>query len=411
MPIYHTLGQIPPKRHIAFRKAGGGIHAEQLMGHEGFTGTSALLYHLRQPTTIQSVRTVKGMKLEKDPDQTLRHRHFLTSRVKPGGSATMDRTPLLFNADIAMYFVVPDREDEHFYRNAQADEVVYVAKGSGVLESIFGNLPFREGDYVVIHRGIMHRWTFDTGGDRSEGVDAPHLLVMESRGHVRWPRRYRNEFGQLIEGAPFSERDIHRPVELVTHDEPGDFPIYVKQYDAITEMVLDHHPFDVVGWDGYFYPWTFNIEDFEPIVGRVHQPPPVHQTFQGDGFVICSFCPRPYDFHPQAVPAPYNHSNVDSDEVLFYCSKEFMSRKGIEWGSVTHHPDGLPHGPHPGRYEESIGQKFTNELAVMMDSFRPLYIAKEALPLEDEHYFRSWIEAKKLKDAGDAKEGPEPMIP
>lgn len=411
MPFYRSMGKIPPKRHIAFPKAGGGIHAEQLMGHEGFTGTSALLYHLHQPTTIKSVRRVKEMKLEKDPDQTLRHRHFLTSRVKEGGSPTMDRTPLLFNADIAMYYVVPDREDDHFYRNAQADEVVYVAKGKGTLQTQFGNLPFREGDYVVIHRGIMHRWTFDTGGSTGEGTDAPHLLVMESRGHVRWPTRYRNEFGQLIEGAPFSERDIHGPTELVTHDEKGDFPIFVKQYDGINEMILDHHPFDVAGWDGYFYPWTFNIEDFEPIVGRVHQPPPVHQTFQGDGFVICSFCPRPYDFHPQAVPAPYNHSNVDSDEVLFYCSKEFMSRKGIEWGSLTHHPDGIPHGPHPGRYEESIGQKFTNELAVMMDSFRPMWVAKEALPLEDANYHRSWIEAKHLKESGDAKEGPEPMIP
>jgi len=405
MPIYHTLGRIPPKRHIAFRKEGGGIHSEQLMGHEGFEGTSSLLYHLHPPTTIKSARRVAEMKLEEDPDQTLRHRHFRTSGIATGGSPTMDRTPLLFNADIAMYYAVPDREDEHFYRNAQADEVVYVARGGGVLQSQFGNLPFREGDYVVIHRGIMHRWTFNTEAGE------PHLLVMESRGHVRWPRRYRNEFGQLVEGAPYSERDIRRPTELVTHDEMGDFPIFVKQYDGITEMVLDHHPFDVAGWDGYFYPWTFNIHDFEPIVGRVHQPPPVHQTFQGDGFVICSFCPRPYDFHEEAVPAPYNHSNVDSDEVLFYCSKEFMSRNGIEWGSITHHPDGLPHGPHPGRYEASIGQKFTDELAVMMDSFRPLKVAKAALPIEDDTYHRSWIEAQHRRAAGDGAERPEVMIP
>jgi homogentisate 1,2-dioxygenase len=406
MPIYHTLGTVPPKRHIALRKPGGGVYSEQLMGHEGFIGTSSLLYHVHPPTTIKSVRRIKEMKLEADPDATLRHRHFRTGQMKTGGSPTLDRTPLLFNDDIAMYYSVPDREDEHFYRNAQADEVVYVAKGSGVLESQFGRLPFREGDYVVIHRGIMHRWTFTAGGD------APHLLVMESRGHVRWPRRYRNDMGQLIEGAPYSERDIHRPTELVTHDEMGDFPIHVKQYDGINEMVLDHHPFDVVGWDGYFYPWTFNIEDFEPIVGRVHQPPPVHQTFQGDGFVICSFCPRPYDFHPEAIPAPYNHSNVDSDEVLFYCSKEFMSRKGIEWGSITHHPDGIPHGPHPGRYEESIGQKFTNELAVMMDSFRPLKVARQAMDFEDPSYHRSWIEAQHRQAAGnDEPMASEPRIP
>jgi homogentisate 1,2-dioxygenase len=264
--------------------------------------------------------------------------------------------------------------------------VVYVARGQGTLETQFGDLPFVEGDYVVIHRGIMHRWRLDLGAEQ------PQFLVFESRGHVRYPTRYRNDVGQLIEGAPYSERDIRRPTQLRTHDELGDFPIYVKQYDALTEMIIDHHPFDCVGWDGYFYPWAFNINDFEPIVGKVHQPPPVHQTFQGDGFVICSFCPRPYDFHPEAVPAPYNHSNVDSDEVLFYASKEFMSRKGIEFGSVTHHPDGLPHGPHPGRAEASIGAKHTDELAVMMDSFRPLKVARAALPVEDPAYHRSWVE-------------------
>jgi homogentisate 1,2-dioxygenase len=388
MPIYHTLGSVPRKRHIVFRKPDGGIYAEELMGHEGFTGTSSLLYHIYPPTTVKSVRRVKEMKYEADPDATLRHRHFRTSQVKRGGSPTIDRVPLLFNNDCAMLYVEPDEEDAHFYRNAQADEVVYVSKGSGVLESIFGDLPFREGDYLVIHRGIMHRYRFNKEGD------APKLLVIESRGHVRWPKRYRNEFGQLIEGAPFSERDIRRPSQLVTHDEKGDFPIYVKQYDGINELVLDHHPFDVVGWDGYFYPWAFNIMDFEPIVGRVHQPPPVHQTFQGDGFVICSFCPRPYDFDPEAVPAPYNHSNVDSDEVLYYASSEFMSRKGIEFGSITHHPDGLPHGPHPGRAEASIGAKHTDELAVMMDTFRPLKVAKPALDIEDPSYHQSWIEAQ-----------------
>jgi len=388
MPIYHTLGQVPRKRHTVFRKPDGGIYSEQLIGHEGFTGTSALMYHVHPPTTITSVRRVKETRLEEDPDQTLRHRHFRTSQSKSGGSPTMDRIPLLFNAEVAMLYVEPDQTDAHFYRNAQADEVVYVAAGGGVLETQFGDLPFRMGDYVVIHRGIMHRYRFD------EAAPAPKLLVMESRGHVRWPKRYRNEFGQLIEGAPYSERDIRRPTELKTHDERGDFPIWVKQYEGINEMVLDHHPFDVVGWDGYFYPWAFNIEDFEPIVGRIHQPPPVHQTFQGDGFVICSFCPRPYDFDPEAIPAPYNHSNVDSDEVLYYASSEFMSRNGIEFGSITHHPDGIPHGPHPGRYEASIGMKATNELAVMLDTFRPLKVAREAMAFEDDAYHRSWVEAQ-----------------
>jgi homogentisate 1,2-dioxygenase len=331
---------------------------------------------------------LKETAFEADPDQTLRHRHFRTARSAKGGSPTLDRIPILFNSDIAMLYVEPDREDQHFYRNAQADELAYVAAGGGVLESVFGELPFGEGDYLIIHRGILHRYRFE----QSKGT--PKLLVFESRGHVRWPKRYRNEFGQLKEGAPYSERDIRIPMKLNTHDERGGFPLIVKQYDGLSEMILDHHPFDVVGWDGYFYPWAFNIRDFEPIVGRVHQPPPVHQTFEGDGFVVCSFCPRPYDFDPNAVPAPYNHSNVDSDEVLYYASSEFMSRKGIEFGSITHHPDGIPHGPHPGRAEASIGAKETNELAVMMDSFRPLKVAKAAMPFEDPKYHLSWLDAQ-----------------
>lgn len=388
MPYYHTLGTIPRKRHIAFRKPDGGLYAEELMGHEGFHGTSSLLYHTHPPTTVKSVRRVKESPLEADEDQTLHHRHFLTSRVKPGGSPTLDRIPLLFNADIAMLYVEPTKNDEFFYRNAQADELVYVSKGSGILESVFGNMEYGEGDYLVIHRGILHRYRMNLQGEQ------PKLVVFESRGHVRYPSRYKNEFGQLIEGAPYSERDIRVPLELAPHDEMGDFPLYVKQYDGINELVLDHHPFDVVGWDGYFYPWAFNIRDFEPIVGKVHQPPPVHQTFQGDGFVVCSFCPRPYDFHPEAVPAPYNHSNVDSDEVLYYASSEFMSRKGIEFGSITHHPDGIPHGPHPGRAEASIGAKYTDELAVMMDSFRPLKVAKQAMEIEDKAYHKSWLDTQ-----------------
>jgi homogentisate 1,2-dioxygenase len=386
MPIYRALGQIPRKRHTVFRRPDGGLYAEELMGHEGFVGTSALLYHTHPPTTVKSARRLRELIWEKDEDTSLRHRHFKTRLAKKGGSPTMDRIPVVFNAEIAMLFVEPDEIDPFFYRNSQADEVVYVVEGRGVLESVFGDLPYLPGDYVVIHRNILHRWKLDPAAGTTK------FLVFESRGHLRFPKRYRNEFGQLLEGAPFSERDLRGPTELRPHDERGDFRVLVKQYDAINELILDHHPFDVVGWDGYFYPWAFNIHDFEPIVGRIHQPPPVHQTFQGDGFVICSFCPRPYDFDPNAVPAPYNHSNVDSDEVLFYASSEFMSRKGIEYGSITHHPDGLPHGPHPGRAEASIGAKATNELAVMMDSFRPLHIARAALGFEDPDYHRSWLD-------------------
>ncbi len=388
MPIYHTLGSVPRKRHTVFRRPDGGLYAEELMGHEGFVGTSSLLYHTHPPTTVKSARKVRDVVWTADDETSLRHRHFLTSRIKRGGSPTLDRTPLLFNSDVGMLYAEPDELDAHFYRNSQADEVVYVVEGSGTLESVFGELPYRPGDYVVIHRNITHRWRLD------QAAGPTKFVVFESRGHVRFPKRYRNEFGQLLEGAPYSERDIRRPQALEPRDEHGDFPILVKQYDALNELMLDHHPFDVVGWDGYFYPWAFSIHDFEPIVGRIHQPPPVHQTFQGDGFVICSFCPRPYDFDPHAVPAPYNHSNVDSDEVLFYASSEFMSRKGIEYGSVTHHPDGLPHGPHPGRTEASIGAKYTNELAVMMDSFKPLKVAKAAIAIEDPAYHRSWIDAQ-----------------
>jgi homogentisate 1,2-dioxygenase len=388
MPFYHRLGAIPRKRHTVFRRPDGGLYAEELMGHEGFVGTSALLYHIHPPTTVLSARALGKAAWEADEETSLRHRHFLTGRLAPGGSPTLGRTPLLFNRDIAMLYVEPDVQDAHFYRNSQADEVVYVVEGEGVLETVFGPLPYRAGDYVVLHRNITHRWRLDPARGRTR------LVVFESAGHVRTPKRYRNEFGQLLEGAPYCERDIRRPEAVEPHDERGEFPVVVKQHGAWHELVLDHHPCDVVGWDGYFYPWIFNIHDFEPIVGRIHQPPPVHQTFQGDGFVICSFCPRPYDFDPQAVPAPYNHSNVDSDEVLFYASSEFMSRKGIEYGSITHHPDGLPHGPHPGRAEASIGATHTNELAVMMDSFRPLQVARAALPIEDPAYHRSWIDAQ-----------------
>jgi homogentisate 1,2-dioxygenase len=356
------------------------------MGNEGFTGPASLLYHVYPPTTVLAVRRLSETVWEPDPDSTLRHRHFRTAALAEGGSPTLDRTPLLFNRDIGMLFARPTQTDAHFYRNAQADEVVYVSSGSGTLETQFGDLPYREGDYLVIHRGILHRYHLNA---------EPHrLLIFESRGYVRTPRRYRNEYGQIIEGAPYSERDFRRPAELKTHDQRGEFRVVIKQYNGLNEYILDHHPCDVVGWDGMFYPWAFNIADFEPIVGRVHQPPPVHQTFQGDGFVICSFCPRPYDFHPEAVPAPYNHSNVDSDEVLYYASSEFMSRKGIEYGSITHHPDGIPHGPHPGRAEASIGAKETTELAVMMDSFLPLRVAQSALPIEDPKYFRSWVEGQ-----------------
>jgi homogentisate 1,2-dioxygenase len=383
MPTYHALGLLPPKRHTALRGEDGALRYEELVGNKGFTGPSSLLYHLRLPTAVKSVRAFRDLAWETEEDRTLRHRHFRTGPLETGPSAVLDRLPLLFNADLALQMVRPQKEDAFFYRNGQGDEIVFVTEGEGVLESSFGLLPFRSGDYVVIPRGVLHRYRLAPCGQR--------FLVIESRGAVSTPRRYRNEYGQLLEGAPYSERDFRRPEGLEPHDETGDFRVIVKSANSLTEIVLAHHPFDVVGWDGYYYPWAFNIHDFEPKVGRVHLPPPVHQTFEGEGFVVCSFCPRPFDFDKDAVPAPYSHENVMSDEVLYYANAEFMSRKGIEYGSITLHPDGLPHGPQPGKTEESIGAKWTNELAVMVDTFKPLRASRQALPLEDEGYSLSWL--------------------
>jgi homogentisate 1,2-dioxygenase len=385
MPFYHRLGEIPPKRHTAYRKDGGGLYYEHLMGNKGFTGPATLLYHLRRPTSIKSVELLKKLEWKADPDARLRPRHLRLGRLPAGGSATLDRTPILFNSDVALSFAQPDRDDDFYYRNAMGDELLYVSDGLGVLESQMGELDFRRGDYLVIPRGILYRLRFAGDGPR-------RLFVVESAGAVETPRRYRNEFGQLMEHSPFCERDIRPPERLPVHDETGEFRLVVKQHSALNEIVLAHHPFDVVGWDGYFFPWAFNIEDFEPIVGRLHQPPPVHQTFQADGFVVCSFVPRLYDFHPEAVPAPYNHSNVMSDEVIYYAKDRFMSRKGIEYASLTLHPDGIAHGPHPGMAEKSIGQERTEELAVMVDTFRPLQVAAESLAVEDEGYTTSWLE-------------------
>ncbi len=383
MPAYHRLGELPRKRHTAFRQPDGTLYHEHLMGSRGFTGPASLLYHRRPPTAVVSTRMLQTLEWESDRDATLQMRHFHTHQLPTCKSVTLHRAPLLFNGDVGMLFAQPTATDDFYFRNAEGDELVYVAEGSGVLETQMGELPYRDGDYVVIPRGIVHRWRLG---------QAPHrLLIIESGGPIRPPSRYCNEMGQFLEHAPYCDRDIRRPDTLAPHTESGEHRVVVKQYNALTEVTLDHHPCDVIGWDGYYYPWIFSIHDFEPIVGSLHQPPPVHQTFQGDGFVVCSFVPRLFDFHPEAVPAPYNHSNVNSDEVIYYANNEFMSRKGIAYGSLTLHPEGLPHGPHPGRAEESIGKKRTDELAVMLDTFRPLKVGKGALAVEDPDYGRSWL--------------------
>jgi homogentisate 1,2-dioxygenase len=383
MPCYHRLGEIPRKRHTVFRQPDGSLYNEHLMGSRGFSGPASLLYHRRPPTAVVKSRLLQKLEWEADPDATLRMRHFHTHELPKTESMTLYRTPVLFNNDVGMLFVQPTATDDFYYRNAEGDELIYVAEGTGTVETQMGDLPYGAGDYVIIPRGIIHRWRLDKVAHR--------LLVIESAGAVRPPSRYCNEVGQFLEHSPYCERDIRRPETLTPHTESGEFRVVVKQYHALTEVTLDHHPCDVVGWDGYYYPWAFSIHDFEPITGSLHQPPPVHQTFQGDGFVVCSFVPRLFDYHPQAVPAPYNHSNVNSDEVIYYANNEFMSRKGIAFGSLTQHPGGLPHGPHPGRAEESIGKKRTDELAVMLDTFRPLKVGKGALAVEDRDYSRSWL--------------------
>ncbi len=383
MPYYHSLGEIPRKRHTVYRQPSGELYREHLMGNLGFSGPSSLLYHRHAPTRVLATRKIGEVKLQPDPDPALRMRHFHLRELPVVESPTLERTPILFNADVRLSMVHPERSDDFFYRNGQGDELVYVSEGEGVLESEFGELRYRAGDYLVIPRGILHRYRLET--------DKTRMLVVESPSWIRTPERYLNVQGQYQEHAPYCERDIRAPEELRTHDERGEFRVVVKQNDVLTEVVLDHHPLDVVGWDGYYYPWAFSIHDFEPVTGSLHQPPPVHQTFAADGFVVCSFTPRPFDFHPEAVPAPYAHSNVMSDEILYYANNEFMSRKGIRYGSLTLHPAGLPHGPHPGRAEASIGQTRTEELAVMLDTFRPTHVAQAVLGVEDPDYGRSWV--------------------
>jgi homogentisate 1,2-dioxygenase len=392
MPFYHRMGEIPHKRHTQFRRPDGGLYHEQVMGTRGFEGMQSIVYHHRAPTAILHAEDRGPIEIALEPPGALRHRHFRTRRLVPLGDFITGRQPLLHNNDVTISIVLPDapmavqsagQARPYWYRNGQGDELVFVDQGEGRIESLFGTLPFRRGDYLVIPIGTTYRLV--TNGPAK-------LLVFEARGSIETPRRYRNEHGQLLEHSPYCERDIRVPQELASHDEAGEFAVLVRARDRLTLHTLDHHPLDAIGWDGYLYPWAFNIEDFEPITGRVHQPPPVHQTFKGPNFVICSFVPRKFDYHPLAIPAPYNHSNVDSDEVLYYVEGNFMSRKGIEEGSISLHPSGLPHGPHPGAAEGSIGKPGTEELAVMIDTFHPLRVAQAAQAVEDAQYPYSWIE-------------------
>ena len=395
MPTYQVRGEVPRKRHIQFRD-NGTLLTEEVMGLEGFSGNESILYHLTSPCRVTEggrVRADRARRVgaRRPPAPPLQD----DGRIEPEGDAISGRQLLMWNQDVEISLCRPDGEMDYFFRNGEGDEVIFVHEGSGTLETIFGDVPYKEGDYVVIPRGTTYRF-------RPEGDQ--RYLVFESPGLIEIPRRYRNEYGQLLEHAPFYHRDIHPPTELHTHRDRGEFEVKVRIRDGYQTYLLDYHPFDVVGWDGYVYPWTFSIHDFEPITGRIHMPPPSHQTFEGRNFVICSFCPRKLDFDPLAIPIPYHHSNLNSEEMIYYVSGNFGSRRGIEVGSVTLHPSGIPHGPHPGLAEKSIGQTETHELAVMCDTFHPLRLTKLAKGLDDGEYAYSWLEER--APAGDADEDP-----
>ena len=385
MPVYHSLGKVPAKRHTIFENPNGGFYYEQLFGTEGFHGFSSLLYHTHRPTEVKQISEPIDSTPEVAFEKSLASRKLISFDVAPKDDFLESRTPLLINNDVHIGVIAPRKSmADYFYKNASADELLFVHKGSGKLKTLLGTLNFKYGDYLIIPRGMIYQIHFDSAENR--------LLYVESFSPIYAPRRYRNEFGQLLEHAPYCERDLILPADLETHDERGDFPITIKKQNSLYQYVYASHPFDVVGWDGYNYPYGFSIHNFEPITGRVHQPPPVHQTFEGHNFVVCSFCPRLYDYHPRSIPAPYNHSNIDSDEVIYYVDGDFMSRNDVAQGHITLHPGGIPHGPHPGAMERSIGKTKTDELAVMVDTFKPLMVTKAAMEIDDGKYFKSWVE-------------------
>ncbi len=384
MPFYHKLGEIPPKRHTQFRKKDGSLYYEQLFGTIGFDGMSTNSYHEYRPTMVKKIGKQYSVKPIIAKANNIQSYRFLGFQVPPEDDYLESRKIILTNSDCNIILSAPKKSTaEYFYKNTDADEVIFIHKGSGKLRTHLGNIDFKYGDYLVIPRGIIYKLDFDDENNR--------LFIVESYSPVYTPKRYRNYFGQLLEHSPFCERDIRRPYELETNYELGDFLIKVKKQGEITEMTYASHPFDVVGYDGYNYPYAFSIHDFEPITGRIHQPPPVHQTFETNAFVICSFVPRMYDYHPDSIPAPYSHSNIDSDEVLYYVDGDFMSRNDIEQGHISLHPSGIPHGPHPGTAEKSIGKTKTEELAVMVDTFKPLQVTEEAMKIADEEYYKSWL--------------------
>ncbi len=385
MPFYHQLGKIPHKRHTTFKKPDGSYYYEQLFGTIGFDGMSSLLYHEHRPTQVKDVIKSYDVSPKIAVEKNMLSLGLKGFSVPSKADYLESRTPVLVNSDCHIVLASPTESlRDYFYKNTDCDELIFIHEGSGTLRTLLGNIEFSYGDYLLVPRGMIYQIDFNTKENR--------LFIVESFRPMYTPKRYRNWFGQLLEHSPYCERDIRRPQNLETHDEKGDFIIKVKKQGMIHEYVYATHPFDVIGWDGYNFPYAFSIHDFEPITGRVHQPPPVHQTFETDAFVVCSFVPRLFDYHPEAVPAPYNHSNIDSDEVLYYVDGDFMSRNNIERGQITLHPAGIPHGPHPGAMERSLGVKETAELAVMVDTFKPLKVTEAAMNILVKDYHKSWLE-------------------
>lgn len=383
MPLYKKVGTIPEKRHIVFRQENGNLYHEELFGTEGFSGMSSLVYHIYPPTRVKEKGAPYSARPEVAIEDNLQARSYMSYNAPQVEDYLESRKTLFVNDDMTIGVAAPIfGTKDYFYKNADADEMIFIHKGDGVLKTMYGNITFAYGDYLIIPRGTVYQLEFTSKDNR--------LLIVESHGPIETPARYRNNYGQYLEHSPFCERDLRGPENMETHDEEGEFLIKIKKRGLIYPYVYENHPFDLVGWDGCCYPYAFSIFNFEPITGRIHMPPPIHQTFQGRNFVICSFVPRLYDYHPQAIPAPYHHSNVDSDELLYYVDGDFMSRNNIQKGQITLHPGGIPHGPHPGAIERSIGKAATNELAVMIDPFNPVKITKEAMELELTEYYQSW---------------------
>jgi homogentisate 1,2-dioxygenase len=385
MPYYYKLGEVPHKRHTQFFRPDGELYSEQLFSTEGFSNDYSLLYHVYPPTQILKTEKPVNIAPVIAEEKMLKHRSFEGFKIRPVKDFLDSRIPVLVNNDCHIVLASPQVSvTDYYYKNADADEIIFVHHGSGVLKTMYGSIPFGYGDYLVIPRGTIYQIRFNDADNR--------LFILESFSPIRFPRRYQSKYGQLLEHSPYCERDLRVPENLETHTQKGDFLVRTKKKGVLYNIHYGSHPFDVVGWDGCCYPYAFSIHDFEPITGRVHQPPPVHQTFEANNFVVCSFVPRLFDYHPHSIPAPYNHSNIDSDEVLYYVDGDFMSRKNVTKGMITLHPAGIPHGPHPGTVKKSIGAKETKELAVMVDTFHPLMITKQAIEIENPGYTESWVE-------------------